>query len=447
MTAVRTLLHHLNQLVTSAGLVWWRCLPRLLVTAMLGWLGYRFFAQLAGMLVAVSAWWSLLMLSMGFVVRLSAIIIGLRIAGEELQIRAAIPLPQDDPRDVSISHLLSRTLLPFLGIYAVFDTVTDAANNIEIDYYVFHGLTFERPVLSQLSPQGAGVWVIVGVIVALYVARRLVDWWFESSGLRPLGLVAAMIEGFFLLIVILSGRQVLVSLSHWVDARTFRVWLDYPGWGLQQVFGGLGIDISDVLDRLGSLWWDVVWPGVSAMVVEPMLWLALASLVFGSQVLSAADLWRKGRPVSVQTKRAHLRVGDRQRRMALEFQEAFFGDLNDKYLPTFQSVRLVLGVGAPFFAAFILCYGTITIGREWLMRAFYTGLGGHPATFWTVAGPPIDLLVELITEPLRWVLLATSFRACIALFAARSGQPEAASGSMPGEPPTVDDADSVPVTP
>ena len=430
MTAVRTLLHYLNQLVTTTGLVWWRCLPRLLITAMLGWLGYRIFAQLAAILVDVSAWWSLLMMSMGFVVRLSAIIIGLRVAGEELQIRESIPLPQDDPRDASVSHLLSRTLLPFLGIYAVFDTVTDAANKIEVDYYVFHGLTFERPVLSQLSPQGAGVGVIIGVIVGLYVARRLVDWWFERTGFRPLGLVAALIEGFFLLIVILSGRQVLISVSDWVDGRNFRLWLDYPGWGVRQLASWLGIDILGVLDRLGELWWNTIWPAISAMVVEPMLWLALASLVYGTQVLSTADLWRKGRPVTVHTRRSQLQVGDRQRRLALEFQEAFFGDLDDKYLPAFQSLRLVLSVGAPFFAAFILCYGMLTTGEEWLSRAIYHAIGGHPATFWAVAGPVLELPIEMLVQPLRWVLLATSFRACVALFAARAGQPEWSPDSL-----------------
>ena len=145
MTAVRTMLHYLNQLVTTTGLVWWRCLPRLLITAMLGWLGYRIFAQLAAILVDVSAWWSLLMMSMGFVVRLSAIIIGLRVAGEELQIRESIPLPQDDPRDASVSHLLSRTLLPFLGIYAVFDTVTVGAGVKAMGVKVSNGAYFAPP--------------------------------------------------------------------------------------------------------------------------------------------------------------------------------------------------------------------------------------------------------------------------------------------------------------
>ena len=423
MEAVRTLLSSLNQLVTTTGLVWWRCLPRLLVTAMLGWLGYRIFVQLAAMVVDASAWWSLLMLSMGFVVRLSAIIIGLRIAGRQLQIPRAVPQAGDSDEG-SISQLLSRTLLPFLGIYAVFDVVTDAANDIQVNYYVFSGLTFERPVLSQLNPQGAGVLLIVGVLVGLYVARRLIEWWFERSGWRPLGLLAALIEGFFLLIVVLSGRQLVVSIMRWVDGRTFRVWLDYPGWGIRQLFAGLGLDISELLQDLGALWSGILWPGVTGMVVEPMLWLALASLVFGSQVLSTADLWRRGRPVVVG-RRAQIGLGDRQRRLTLEFQEAFFGDLNDKYLPTFHALRLVLGVGSTFFAAFILCYGMLTTGEDWLRRGLHALLGGHPAGFWSVAGPPIDLIVEVLAEPLRWVLLATAFHACLALFAARGGQPDA----------------------
>ena len=422
MEAVRSLLGSLNHLVTTTATVWWRTLPRLLTTVVLGWCGYRLFAQLAALVVDVSAWLSLLLLSVGFVVNLSAIIIGLRIAGQELQIRQAIPLPDDDPRDRSIAHLLSITLLPFLGIYAVFDVVTRAANDIQVNYYVFSGLTFERPVLAQLNPRAEGnsVWLILGLIVGLYVARRLIEWWFERSGFRPLGLLAALVEGFFMLIVVMSGRQLLVGVRHWVDERVFRVWLDYPAWGLQQLFAGFGIDISRLLADLGSWWWDAVWPGVTAMVIEPMLWLALAALVFGSRVVSAADLWRRGEPVAVRTRRAQVVVGDRQRGVALQVQEAFFGDLNDKYLPTWQSLRLVSGVGATFFAAFILCYGVLVTAEEGLRRGLYWALGGHPATFWSVAGVPIDLVVTVVAEPLRWVLLASAFHACLAMFAARA---------------------------
>ena len=434
MEAVRSLQGFLNHLITTTFRVWWRCLPRLLTIALLGWLGYRIFAHLAAMVVDLSAWLSLFMLSLGFVVNLSAIIIGLRTAGQELQIRQSVPLPDDDPRDNSISHLLSITLLPFLGIYAVFDVVTEAANEIQVNYYVFSGLTFERPVLSQLNPQGNAVWVVIGIIVALYVARRLVEWWFERSGQRLLGLVAALIEGFFMLIVVMSGRQLLVSVLSWVDERNFRVWLDYPGWGLAQLFDRAGIDITELLDQLGSLWSDGIWPGVSAMVVEPMLWLALAALVFGSQVISAADLWRQGKPVTLKARRAEVQVGDRQRRLALEVQEAFFGDLNDKYLPTWQSLRLVLGVGATFFAAFILCHGVLAMGEEWLRRGLFAVLGGHPASFWSVAGPPIDLIATVAVEPLRWTLLAVAFHACLGIFALRGGQP--ASGPAEAAEPT-----------
>jgi len=196
-----------------------------------------------------------------------------------------------------------------------------------------------------------------------------------------------------------------------------------------------GIDISEVLRQLGTLWWDTIWPSVTAMVIEPMLWLSLAALVFGSRVISAADLWRRGRPVTVRTRRAEVRVGDRQRRVALEVQEAFFGDLNDKYLPTFQSLRLVLGVGATFFAAYILCYGVLVTGQEWLRRGIYLSLGGQPATFWSVAGPPIDLLCMVALEPLRWALLATSFHACLSMFTARAEGTTTVESDVPAENP------------
>ena len=32
------------------------------------------------------------------------------------------------------------------------------------------------------------------------------------------------------------------------------------------------------------------------VVGQPIIWLAVAALVFGSQVLSLAELWRKGQP-------------------------------------------------------------------------------------------------------------------------------------------------------
>lgn len=254
MEPVRSLLSALNQLVTTTGLVWWRCLPRLLVTVMLGWLGYHIFAQWAALVVDVSAWWSLLLLSIGFVVRLSAIIIGLRIAGEEQQIRAAIPLPDDDPRDNSISHLLSITLLPFLGIYAVFDVITDAANHVQIDYYVFRGLTFEQQVLSQFNPQGAGVWLIVGVIVGLYVVRRLVEAWFERTGFRPLGLVTDLIGG-----LLHHGRAAQRPAGFGARAaldrrpHLFGSGFDWPRLGVAagvRVGGGRHLDVLDQL--LGS---------------------------------------------------------------------------------------------------------------------------------------------------------------------------------------------------
>ena len=39
-----------------------------------------------------------------------------------------------------------------------------------------------------------------------------------------------------------------------------------------------------------------------------------------------------------------------------EVQEAFLGDIDDKYLPTFHSLRLVLRAGVVFLGSYVLVY-------------------------------------------------------------------------------------------
>ena len=76
-------------------------------------------------------------------------------------------------------------------------------------------------------------------------------------------------------------------------------------------------------------------------------------------MLSLAELWRKGQPyararpgastfASYAEKQALRRLGPPPqgiRLAGIQLKEAFFGDIDDKYLPTFHSLRLVLRAG------------------------------------------------------------------------------------------------------
>ena len=82
------------------------------------------------------------------------------------------------------------------------------------------------------------------------------------------------------------------------------------------------------------------------VVSQPIIWLAVAALVYGSQVLSLADLWRRGQPAAARVVGASRfdRRGDKRAlrpatppgvaRVGSEVREAFLGDIDDKYLPT-----------------------------------------------------------------------------------------------------------------
>jgi hypothetical protein len=177
--------------------------------------------------------------------------------------------------------------------------------------------------------------------------------------------------------------------------------------------------------------------------------LAVAALVFGSKVLSLAELWRKGQPYAARVpgasifarysdKRAVRRLGPPPRGVKLasrQVQEAFFGDLNDKYLPTFHSLRLVLRAGVLFLGSYVLVYSLVLIAQNYFGVLLHWITGGHEVTFGVRWEPLLDLLQNAPFETLRLCLLAVAFRRCLELFQQRV---HAAAGS-----PTAETADQL----
>jgi hypothetical protein len=77
-------------------------------------------------------------------------------------------------------------------------------------------------------------------------------------------------------------------------------WLAEIKDALARFFAIFKIDLPEILTRTWAFISDTVWPLVLDVIAQPMLWLAVAALVFGSRVLSLAELWRKGRPYAAR---------------------------------------------------------------------------------------------------------------------------------------------------
>lgn len=449
---------YLRVLATDSVRMFVRLFPQLAALQLVGWLGYGLTLRIGASIATDWPWVALMVFSTGFVFLLAAIVLQLRLIGAELGIRDLLPpdAPSDD-RDTGVSRLLALTLLPFLGIYAAFGFVQKRAEELMVSSLVQTGILSDRSLTHHLSPNTPReIAIVIGVVAGAYVLRRVLDLLHEATDRRVLGLLAAFVEAFFMLSLILSGGYLLTYARQWFADRVLQQWID--GWvdGLAAILALVKINLPAVITALGAFLSQTVVPFVLEVIGQPLAWLAVAALIYGSHVLSIADLWRKGtHPADAVRELARREegspIGRRRvgkagrtgqagkagstvgRRVWLEFQEVFLGDIDDKYVPTFQSIRLVLHAGVLFLAAFVFLHHVATrlgdVFSAWVIQSF----GGHTVDFWYTWDVVIDVAQQLPFEPLRICLLAVALRECLLFFRTRA---EATTVPSPAPTPT-----------
>jgi hypothetical protein len=133
-----------------------------------------------------------------------------------------------------------------------------------------------------------------------HVLRRVLDYVAERSGLRIFGFLVVLIESFFMLMVIMGGIRVLQTFQAWLRDRAVMQWLAEIQDALARFFAIFRIDLPYLITQAWNFFRDQVWPVLVDVLAQPLLWLAVAALVFGSRVLSLAELWRKGQPYAAR---------------------------------------------------------------------------------------------------------------------------------------------------
>jgi hypothetical protein len=428
----------LRILIVDTGRVWWRLLPTIMGVYLLGWLGSELTLRVAVIAGDISPWLALVLFAFNFVCVLAAAIVILSLAGRELGVRELLPAEEReiDDRDTSLSRLVAITLLPFLAMYAAFGQVAEAANRLVTQQWVRYGfLSDQKTVLGALHDLASQhlAW-LVALLAGIYVLRRLLDFVAERTGLRILDLLVVLIESFFMLLVIVGGIRVLQTFQAWLQDRAVMQWLAEIKAAVAGFLAIFAIDLPEILTRVTTFLSEQVWPVLVDVLAQPMLWLAVAALVFGSRVLSLAELWRNGQPYAARIpgatafaryreKKEFRRLGPPPRGIRLaaaRFQEVFFGDIDDKYLPTLHALRLVFRAGPVFLGSYIFVYTLVIIAKNYLDTAINWLVGGHEALFWVRWEPVFALFQDALIEPIRLCLLAVAFRRCLELFSQRA---------------------------
>ena len=395
VATVRALGEEFTGLLTRSARLWWQLLPWLVGFGLVGWAGYYGSVLAGSELALVWPWLVLGCLAVGVVVQLAATVAALRIA----VVRAGATAG-GDPAAGTPLRLLSTTALPFLAILAAFGFVEGFARDVVVvvgqRFSLFGGAEF----LSALNPLGSAqaAIAVAGGVVGLFVLRRVVEGVAGRTGWTWLGLVAALLEAGFGLLVLLSGFRLVEQFWLWLDERQLAAWWESL---VDALTGWITVPaaVADAWAFVAGSAWPVAWDLLS----QPLAWLALTALVAGARLA-------RDRPEATRWGAAG-RVG----------REVFAADLDDKYLPVWHAVRFLSRAGWALLGGFVLAFTVVEWAGELLTDSLIVGLGPFTGAAAVQTLPFLDLVPQVLVLSFQFALLAVT--------AARAGEEPAGAAA------------------
>jgi len=360
-------------------------------------------------------WVAILLVSISLLALLVGLIMALRALGDCLSARAGVRVA-DDSRP-SLYRVLSVTLLAFLGIYSVFDQVGAIINRVISDALMLN----RDPLVTLFAPLMPATWqdasLVVGVIAAAFLLRRVAEQRADSTGNRGMGVLAAVLESFYLFAFFIVGRGLILEARHWLVYRHLALWTqDATDW-LGLPLRWLKVSLPDLATAAWAWFWDVGWPVVLSSMLQPLLWLALASLVLGSGIKTFGELLEAGHlraAVARRTRGARVatRVTDvleRHGTAARHVQDAVLSNVDDKYLPILHSLRSTLRGGVGFLGAFVVAFALLGLAETWAAYGLDVLVGPRDFSTEQFLDNFKRLVVYVVFMSARLALLAAAF--------------------------------------
>jgi hypothetical protein len=311
---------------------------------------------------------------------------------------------------------VGRAIVPFATVYLAWGWFVDDAREFadaDMERYAEQYDRYQAQLITNAlngngnttppEPPDAGLNLVMDFRIALvftvvaFILRYLVVLFHERRG----GTALAFLVAFFEITFTFYSLAVIVESSamgkNWLADRTVARW-----W-------------NDTWDRLEESipGWEAFWgtigeirPHLGGVVVQTLIWLTLAILVFGPYSEDVRDVIKGTRLERVSTfveERTHelTRRGASQLTVRLGL---------DKWPPLLHALRFIVRGGAPLFAMACLCHVALTVGVGYAERGAYYLIGtAHRQLEWEVYQIPVRFGVELLFMTLLLCLLAATF--------------------------------------
>jgi hypothetical protein len=337
-------------------------------------------------------------------------------------------------RPTSILAHLGSVLVPFLAVYSFEDDLIDDIR--EYSYRLWEDstarlfqnavdaiLTGEQaepgavPTAVERLPYDLSLSLAVAVVLAI-VARWALSRWSLAQRHRWLGILGAYLELLWItLVAVIALKSVVEWLTGWTGNR--RV-VQATGGVRDRLLGWLnGLVPEPVGDWFGGLFGHV-----EAVIVIPLVWLALAAVVLGHEPAPIS-----GPPRVYETARRRWFSAPRAVRWLTEKVTA---DLRERFTPLLRGIRMLLRTGIVPMLMFCLAFVAVRAVSDWLWQLQRLAIGPqdqtavwHPLTF------PLAAVNDAVGQVLLVCLLAAAIDRVVHASAARSAPP---AGSAEREP-------------
>ncbi len=331
---------------------------------------------------AAALWWSrLLPLITTYVVGFALHLLGLRLSvllGPGHQILATLAFvlavlaqvgalvlmlwlcrpPQDRETALDVAAL---AIGPFLAVYALWGLVEDEVYALFAANIAVNGGAGP----DQWSVNLRWWQLYLGLAVGAWLLRQVVAAVTRRRRRRPWLLLGVVLEGVWTFASALAALALLRQVVGWAASRA--VWQGLVGgwYGFLAILPDLqlpfALTLPEALHSLVGWLVGTLLPGLAQAVLLPLVWLALATVVFG---------WREvdARPVADGTVLDRLPGrgatgpwGSLLHRTGL----LLTGDLRTKYLPVLRAFRLLWATGPAFLAAYLVVATAVGTLRSW----------------------------------------------------------------------------------
>lgn len=399
--------------------------PQLAACYLLGWLARQGAITLAAWAGHDNGWWASLIMPLAGMARLASYIAMFLVLRPALPLLAA--LARRPARQVD---LFTTVVVPFFAIYVAWQMFRDdwlAFKNESLQYTIAEAMT--NPGTTDVDPAtipvGTFTWILIGAALATrWLLNKLKDR--LPSWLVVLRLYVDALWVFLVLSFTANqGLTVLINPAGWLQQRRIVVW-----------FNDTRADLFSHFRPLETAWDTLMWAlrTVFGGAAIPLLWLAVAGIVYGVTLVTdwravarrvagdhAAHAIDKSAAAQQRWQDRWAKAPKAVREKAREHAVSQLG----KFKPIADSARVILHAGVLALSLYVLAYVVLAwldmtgsfynkqLVDGQLFRAMAWVVGPHPDQFWDAMGPTLSMISQLIIEPLRICLIASTFAYCV----------------------------------